>query len=330
MRAIILPAPGRVELVNDQPEPEPGPHDVVVAIRAVGLCGSDLSVFDGTRSTPWLPWVMGHEGGGDIVAIGDEVHDREVGQRVVIEPNYPCLTCPQCRLGHTSACAQRGIVGINVPGLLAERVAVPARFTWPVDSAAPSELLACVEPLVVARSAVQSSGVAAGDRCLVVGAGSQGLLVCLSLLAIGAQPEIIDPHQGRAKLAVDLGAKHAKDGNDYPFVFETAGAPAAVREALDRAARLGKVVLIGLHPADLPLSILELVRRQLTLQGKLIYDHPQDFADTLSALDHGFLPIRVIGARFVPDDAATAFSQARTVVGKTWIDLSPWQSRMTA
>jgi alcohol dehydrogenase/L-iditol 2-dehydrogenase len=171
---------------------------------------------------------------------------------------------------------------------------------------------------------VQSSGVGKDDRCLVVGAGSQGLLVCLSLLAIGAQPEVIDPHLGRATLAVELGAQHAKAGNDYKFVFETAGTPAAVREALDRTATLGTVVLIGLNPADLPLSILELVRRQLTLQGKLIYNHPRDFADTLSALDHGFLPSRVIGARFIADDAAAAFAQARAVVGKTWIDLSPW------
>ncbi|HEX6338803.1 MAG TPA: alcohol dehydrogenase catalytic domain-containing protein [Jiangellaceae bacterium] len=324
MRAIVLSAPRRVGVVNDWPEPEPGPHDVVVAMRAVGLCGSDLSVFDGTRPTPRLPWVMGHEGGGDIVAVGELVRDREAGQRVVIEPNYPCLACRQCRLGHTSACAERGIVGINVPGLLAERVAVPARFTWPLDSEAPGELLASVEPFAVARSAVHSSGVGKNDRCLVVGAGSQGLLVCLSLLASGAQPDVIDPHQGRAELAVDLGARHAGLGHDYPFVFETAGAPAAVREALDRVAPLGTVVLIGLHPDDLPLSILELVRRQLTLKGALIYDHPRDFADTLRMLDHGFPPSRVIGARFVPDDAATAFAQARAVVGKTWIDLAAW------
>ncbi|HEX6327883.1 MAG TPA: alcohol dehydrogenase catalytic domain-containing protein [Jiangellaceae bacterium] len=324
MRAVVLSAPGRVELVDDWPEPDPGPHDVIVAIRGVGLCGSDLNVFYGARPTPRLPWVMGHEGGGDIVAVGTQVHDREVGQRVVIEPNYPCLTCQPCRSGHTSACTERDVVGMNVPGLLAERVSVPARFTWPIDSEAPGELLASVEPFAVARSAVQSSGVGKEDRCLVVGAGSQGLLVCLSLLAIGAQPEVIDPHQGRAELAVGLGARHAKDRNDYSFVFETAGAPAAVREALDRAAPLGTVVLIGLHPADLPLSILELVRRQLTLQGKLIYDHPRDFADTLSALDHGILPSLVIGARFTADDAAAAFGQARTVVGKTWIDLSAW------
>lgn len=320
----MLSAPRKVELVSDWPEPEPGPHDVVVAIRGVGLCGSDLSVFDGARSTPTLPWVMGHEGGGDIVAVGERINDREVGQRVVIEPNYPCLTCRLCRSGNTSACAERSIVGINVPGLLAERVAVPARFTWPIASNAPGELLATVEPFAVARSAVQSSGVGDQDRCLVVGAGSQGLLVCLSLLAIGAHPDVIDPHGGRASLAVDLGARHARDCNDYPFVFETAGDPAAVREALDRAAPLGTVVLIGLDPADLPLSILELVRRQLTLRGKLIYNHPRDFADTLRAVDHGAMPSRVIGARFGPSDAAAAFSQARTVVGKTWIELSSW------
>lgn len=326
MKAIVLSSPRRVDLIQDWPEPVPGPHDVVVAIRGVGLCGSDLSVFEGTRPTPRLPWVLGHEGGGDIIAVGDQVHDREVGQRVVIEPNYPCLTCPRCHSGHTSTCGERGIVGINVPGILAERVAVPARFAWPIDSEAPGELLASVEPLAVARSAVESSGVAEGDRCLVVGAGSQGLLVCLSLIALGAQPDVVDTHRGRTDFAVDLGARHAEGGRDYPFVFETAGAAAAVREALDRAAPLATVVLIGLNSADLPLSIQELVRRQLTLRGKLIYDHPRDFADTLNSLGHGPLLSRVIGATYAPDDAGDAFSQARTVVGKTWIDLSTWHA----
>jgi threonine dehydrogenase-like Zn-dependent dehydrogenase len=324
MRAAVLSAPGRVEVVGNWPEPAPGPHDVVVAVRGVGLCGSDLSVYDGTRPVRTMPWVMGHEGGGDIVAVGDQVRDRAIGQRVVIEPNYPCLRCRHCRSGRTSACGDRGIVGIDLPGLLAERVAVPARFTWPVDGGAPGELLASVEPFAVARSAVQGSGVGTGDRCLVVGAGSQGLLVCLSLLALGARPDILDPHHGRAEFAVELGARRAQDGRDYPFVFETAGVTTAVRTALDRAAPMAIVVLIGLDPADLPLSTLDLVRRQLTLQGKLIYNHPHDFADTLGALNDGISPSLVVRAGFAPDDAGAAFAQARTVAGKTWIDLSRW------
>jgi alcohol dehydrogenase/L-iditol 2-dehydrogenase len=324
MMAVVLSAPGRVEVVTDWPEPVPGPRDVIVAIRGVGLCGSDLSVYDGTRPVPAMPWVMGHEGGGDIVALGDQVRDREIGQRVVIEPNYPCLACPHCTSCQTSACAERRVVGITMPGLLAERVAVPARFTWPVNAHAPGELLASVEPLAVARSAVRDSGIGKGDRCLVVGAGSQGLLVCLSLLEVGAHPEVIDPHDGRVDFAVELGAQRAGDDTDYLFVFETAGVPAAVRTALDRAAPAATVMLIGLDHANLPLSELELVQRQLTLRGKLIYNHPQDFADTLAALEDGILPASVLRAGFAPADASVAFARARSFVGKTWIDLSQW------
>jgi threonine dehydrogenase-like Zn-dependent dehydrogenase len=324
MRAVVLSAPGRVELVSDWPEPVPGPRDVIVAIRGVGLCGSDLSVYDGTRPVPTMPWVMGHEGGGDIVAVGNQVRDREIGQRVVIEPNYPCLVCRHCVSGQTSACGSRGIVGMNMPGLLAERVAVPAMFTWPVHAHAAGELLASVEPLAVARSAVRDSGIGKGDRCLVVGTGSQGLLVCLSLLAVGAEPEVIDPHHGRVELAVELGAQRAGDDNDYPFVFETAGAPAAVRTAVDRAAPAATIVLIGLDPARLPLSESEMVQRQFTLRGKLIYNHPRDFADTLAALEDGILPASVLRAGFAPADASVAFARARSFVGKTWIDLSQW------
>jgi len=122
MRAIVYTAPQQVATVADWPEPEYGPHDVVVAMRAVGLCGSDLTVYDGHRPTPSVPWVMGHEGGGTVVAVGAEVRDRYVGQTVVIEPNYPCLDCAACRSGVTSDCPHRVIVGINAPGLLAERL----------------------------------------------------------------------------------------------------------------------------------------------------------------------------------------------------------------
>jgi threonine dehydrogenase-like Zn-dependent dehydrogenase len=326
MRAVVLSAPHRLDVVTDWPEPVPGPDDVVVAVHGVGLCGSDLGVYDGARSVPQLPWVMGHEGGGDIVDVGERVRDRSVGQRVVIEPNYPCLTCNACRTGHTSACGTRGVVGMNVPGLLAERVAVPAQFTWPVDAKASGEMLASIEPLAVARAAVRSAAIRDVDRCLVLGAGSQGLLVCMSLIAEGVRPAVTDPHDGRTALAVDLGAVRAGDDETYPFVFETAGVTAAVRSAVERVSPLGTVILIGLDSADLPLTTLDLVRRQLTLRGKLIYDHPSDFADTLRAVDDGLDPSIVIRAGIPPEDAAAAFAQARTVVGKSWIDLASWHA----
>lgn len=174
MRAVALVAPGQVKIVDDWPEPECGPTDVVVQIRGVGLCGSDLSVFDGKRKIPELPWVFGHLGGGDIVAVGPDVRDRQVGQRVVIEPNVADLTCEACRDGHTSACESREIVAITRTGILAERVAVPAEFAWPIPNTWADAALACFEPLAVADTAVRRAQVPCGTECLVVGAGSQG------------------------------------------------------------------------------------------------------------------------------------------------------------
>ena len=326
MRAIVYTAPQQVATVADWPEPDCGPNDVVVAMRAVGLCGSDLTVYDGHRPTPSLPWVMGHEGGGTIVAVGTEVRDRHVGQTVVIEPNYPCLACAACRSGVTSDCPNRVIVGMNAPGLLAERVAVPARFAWPLPDGSPDELLACFEPLAVGRSALRRAGVTAGQRCLVVGAGSQGLFLSLSLLALGAEPWVTDPHEGRVALAEQLGARRAPlDGETYPHVLETSGAPQAFDTALRCVASTGTVTLIGLGHHPVQLSVADVVRRGLTLRGSIIYDHPRDFADTRDSLrDIDMRPQRTLNPGITPEAAAEAFAEARTAPGKSWIDLSSW------
>ncbi len=145
MKAIVYTGPGQVRVVEDWPEPVCAPDEVVVQMRAVGLCGSDLSVYDGHRDLPSLPWLMGHEGGGELVEVGEQVSDRRVGERVVIEPNLSCLSCPACLSGVTSDCPKRRILGMNAPGVLAERVAVPAAFVLPVPAAWPDQVLACFE-----------------------------------------------------------------------------------------------------------------------------------------------------------------------------------------
>ena len=153
MRAAVLLAAGQVAVVDDWPEPTCGPEEVVVAIHGVGVCGSDLAVVRGERAVPRLPWVLGHEATGQIVEVGAAVTGRERGQHVVIEPNFCCLTCSHCRAGATATCQQRRVCGMSEPGLLAERVAVPARFTWPVPARWPVEDRVCVEPLAVAMTA---------------------------------------------------------------------------------------------------------------------------------------------------------------------------------
>jgi alcohol dehydrogenase/L-iditol 2-dehydrogenase len=218
------------------------------------------------------------------------------------------------------------IVGMNAPGLLAERVVVPARFAWPLPDGTPDELLACFEPLAVGRSALRRAGVTAGQRCLVVGAGSQGLFLSLSLLALGAEPWVTDPHEGRVALAEQLGARRAPlDGETYPHVLETSGAPQAFDTALRCVASTGTVTLIGLGHHPVQLSVADVVRRGLTLRGSIIYDHPRDFADTRDSLrDSDMRPQRTLNPGVAPEAAAEAFAEARTAPGKSWIDLSSW------
>ncbi|MBV9803993.1 MAG: alcohol dehydrogenase catalytic domain-containing protein, partial [Solirubrobacterales bacterium] len=232
MRAALLVAPEKLELVDDWPEPDLPAEAVIVQMTALGICGSDLAVWSGQRPPDTFPWIIGHEAIGEIVAVGDAVTDRAVGDRVVIEPNYPCGICPSCRRGSTATCTNRLAVGINAPGLLRERAAVPAAFAWPAPANISNEDLVCAEPVAVAQSAVETSGLASGGRCLVVGAGAQGLFVCQLAVALGAEVSVIEPQAARVVLAEELGATPAQPDEEFPLVFETSGSTGGVLAAL--------------------------------------------------------------------------------------------------
>lgn len=322
MKAAVLTAPRHLSVVS-VPDPECGPNDVVVGMRAVGLCGSDLAVYRGTRAVATMPWTMGHEGVGEIVAVGSAVIDRHVGQQVAVEPNYCCFSCPACVDGRTSACQNRLAVGMNHPGLLSEYAAVPAEFAWPVDDRVSLADLVCAEPMTVTYSALRRSGVRAGDDCLVIGAGSQGLFLCQALLALGAHPIVQEPHDGRRELAQALGATTvAADTCELPLLFETSGAPDVLATALRRLARHGTAVLVGLNSTPIGVSTADLVQRQLTLKGSLIYDHPTDFAATIAVLEAGRVrPSRILHRGFGFTDTAEAFAAAPSIPGKVWIEI---------
>jgi threonine dehydrogenase-like Zn-dependent dehydrogenase len=319
MRAVVLRSPHRVTVEQDWPEPECGPTDAIVTVHGVGLCGSDASVVAGHRSVPRLPWVLGHEAYGVIETVGARVTDRHRGQLVAVEPNYPCLACPTCRTGRTSGCPARRIVGISEPGMLAERVAVPDAFTWPIPQDWSAEDMVCIEPLTVALNAVALAEVAPGQRCLVLGAGSQGQLVCLAVRHAGGIPFAVDPHGGRLELARSLGA-HDDDGGRYPIVIETSGAPSAFEQAVLRAAPGARVIVVGQSTVAARIATFTIVQRFLTIRGCLIYDHPAGFAGTIAAMSEGGVePGRVVRARFALDDAPRAFAESAATPGKTWI-----------
>jgi threonine dehydrogenase-like Zn-dependent dehydrogenase len=322
MRAVVLgSSPWSLRVTDDWPEPDAGSGQVLVRVLGVGICGSDLALLAGRRRAPVHPWVPGHEAFGEVVETGDGVDAARVGQRVVIEPNYPCLRCCACRAGLTSMCPDRVIVGFTAPGMLAELAVVPAAHAWPVPGGWADAGAVCAEPLTVALAAIRRSGAQPGSRCLVVGAGSQGALLCLALAARGIAPYLLEPNEGRRRLAVSLGARPAGPGDaGFGTVFETSGAEAALGEAVRRAAHGATIMLIGLGGRAAGIDTGLVVRRQLTLRGSLIYDHPGDFAATLAS---GIpAPERVLHACYPLAEATAAFRAAGAAPGKTWIRVS--------
>jgi threonine dehydrogenase-like Zn-dependent dehydrogenase len=321
MRAVVLDAePRGLRLVSDWPEPEPGPGEVLIQVRGVGICGSDLALHAGRRQPPSFPWVVGHETFGEIAATGPGVDCGRAAQRVVVEPNIPCASCPACQTGRTSACPHRKVLGFSVPGTLAERIVVPADFAWPVPSDWGDGDAVCAEPLTVALAAVRRAMTFKADteRCLVIGAGSQGTLTCVALAASGITPAVLDPQPGRQALAAEFGARPAGPGEGgFGLVFETSGAPEALAEAVDRAARGALIVLMGLNSQPVPVVTQRIVQLQLTLMGSLIYDHPGDFAGVTGEPNRE--PGRVLRACYPMAEAEAAFRAAATVPGKTWI-----------
>lgn len=321
MKAALLVSPGRI-VVDEVPDPRPGPGEVEIAVGGVGLCGSDFSVFSGSWSTPATPWVMGHEAFGTVVTVGAGVPGERIGEVVVVEPNSPCFACDACRSGWTSACSARRSVGMNRPGALAERLVVPSPFAWRIAALDPRDLV-CVEPSSVVHAALRRIGDDLPDEALVVGVGAQGLLMSLALVDRGIAVHAFDVNADRVAFAAELGATPMPpDEGDGRFglVVDTVGSPESVDLAVARLRVGGTVLLLGLDARPLGITAQTLVRRQALVRGSLTYDHPADFADTIHRVEtREFVPGRIVTDAFDLDAAQDAFDHSRRAVGKTWI-----------
>lgn len=322
MRAALLVSPGRLE-IDDVPDPEPGPDDVRILVRGVGLCGSDISVFSGKWKAPSLPWIMGHEAFGTIEAVGQRVSAMRMGEVVVVEPNIACFECAQCRLGRTSACERRQSVGMNRAGALAERLVVPGRFAWPVTLREPATLV-CVEPFTVVETALRRLRRPLPEVALVVGAGAQGVLMCVALLRRGIRVQVVDVNQDRAQFALGLGAEREAMDERFDLVVDTVGSPESNRTAVGRAAVSATLLVLGLDARPLELTSQTLVRRQLEVRGSLTYDHPADFRETIALLERDSLDLdRIVTHEYSLDEVQEAFDRSPSAPGKAWVRVAP-------
>ena len=287
MKALVLEAYNQL-VYKDVAAPVLLPGEVLIAVAACGICGSDIHGWDGSTGRRVPPIIMGHEAAGVIAAVGEGVCDWQAGDRVTFDSNLTCGACHYCRQGLGNLCDNRRVLGVSCveyrkEGAFAEYVAVPASALHPLPGNLSFERAVLVEPLSIALHAVGRPKPRLGDSAVVVGAGMIGLMVVQALRAAGCGTIVsIDLMPSRLEMARQLGADagvraDAPDllaevlahtaGRGADLVFEAVGAGTALQTAVSCARKGGSLTLIGnLAPrADLPLQAV--VTRELTLYG---------------------------------------------------------------
>jgi L-gulonate 5-dehydrogenase len=338
MRQLVTIGPGQLAF-RDAPEPVPGPDEALLAVEAVGICGSDLHLYAGDHPYARFPTVQGHEFGGRVLALppGYEGPVR-VGQRVAVEPLLVCGECLPCRRGRRNCCVRMRTYGVHLDGALSERIAVRAGLLHEAEGL-PPELVVLVETTSIALQATRRGSVAAGDTVVVLGAGPVGLAVAVAATDRGARVLAVDTLATRLELARGLGVERtaragADDvtaavadwtGGDGPtVVVEATGVPAVLEQAVGMVAPSGTVVVVGLSSDRVSFPMLELTRKELTIVGSR--NSVGAFADAVDLVrrEHPRLA-RLVTHRFPIEQGAEAFELAHHEpgrVGKVVIDVA--------
>lgn len=265
--------------IDDVPTPRPEPGEILVRVRAVAICPSDLRLYqDGHASgvVPDHPMIQGHEFAGEVAEVGEGVDGPPVGTPVAVEPSWHCGECDTCLAGHENLC--RNIVFPSFPqtdGALAEYIACPAFSVAALPEGVSFVEGALVEPLGVGIHAVRLSDVRGDDRVAILGAGTIGMCVMLVLRARGvSQITVVEPIEARRRWPAELGADPVVASHEEllaadfeaDVVFECSGDNEAVEQAMSLTRPAGRVVVVGIpHPDQVTFDSTIPRRKQLTV-----------------------------------------------------------------
>jgi L-iditol 2-dehydrogenase len=311
VKALVFRGPHAMP-VEDRPEPAVGPGDVLVDVRASGICGSDVHGYAGATGRRRVGVVMGHEAAGEAAVVGGDVRSVRAGDRVVLRSILSCGRCDRCTAGAPNLCRRRRGLGMHLDGAYAERVVVPEALVARLPDGVPWDEAALVEPLAVALHAVALTPFASGDRVAVIGAGPIGLLAVLAARQRGAGTIVVtdrDPH--RLDLARSLGADLVVDvsGTDgatalsglagtVDAVVEAVGISPTVAQSIRLARPGGHVTWIGNSAPEVELPMQALVTSEITVRGA--YGFVDEFAEALDAIASRQIDVRPLVEHVAP------------------------------
>ncbi len=310
LRAALITRPYEVKVI-ERDIPEVKENEVLISVRACGICGSDLHIYRGRHPFVKEPRIPGHEFSG-IVVEGDEYSK---GERVTVEPLIPCGKCELCRRGEYNVCRSLKVLGVHVDGAMAEYVKVPKSRVFKLPKSLGFEEGALVEPLAVAVHVVKRAGIKLGDDVFIIGAGPIGLLILQVAKAVGARRIFIsDVIDYRLDVAEKLGADYiinpTRDDviqtiasltkyRGIDVTIEVAGARDTLYQALKVTRPHGKVVVVGFFEDEIVgVSATDIVAKELYIVGSRVYWH--DFPVALELMSTRTIDVKKIITHKLP------------------------------
>ena len=286
MLQVNMPEAFKIEY-RELPIPKIGNDDVLVQMKRVGVCGSDIQIYHGKHKYMKFPVVQGHEGSGVVARIGAGVQGIKVGDRVTIQPQVVCGECAPCRSGHYNVCKNLKVYGVHTGGMFAEYFSVPAAKVLVLPETLSFDEGALVEPAAVATGAIRRCGNLTGLNVVVLGAGAIGNLVAQVAVASGARKVVItDINQKRLAIAEKCGIhacvntreKKLKEvileqfGDDEAdIIIDCAGIKAIFNEAVAAARCSSKIVIVANYKEPVEVELPLFQRREVDLLGIMMY-----------------------------------------------------------
>lgn len=326
MKALVCTGPLQLEY-TDRPDPEPGAGDVLVRVKAVAICGSDVHGYTGSTGRRIAPVIMGHEASGVVEAVGPGAEAWATGTRVTFDSIVWCGECRPCRSGHTNLCEVRQTFGVSTPafrrdGAMAEYVVVPQRILHRLPDSVSFDAGAMVEPAAVAMHAARISRIEPGDIVVVVGAGLIGNLAMQAARTLGAalvaiadiQPERLElARRVGADLVIDSSAgdpatalERATERRTADVVLEAVGIQATIDLATDLARPGGSLTLVGNVQPRIEQNLQGIVSGELTIRGSSA--SAGEYPDCIERIADGRLRVAELVGRVEPlADGAAAF-----------------------
>ncbi len=287
MKAMLLSEYKKLSIV-DMPKPEVGPEDLLVQVKACGICGSDIHGWDGSSGRRIPPLVMGHEAAGIVAAVGSQVRGFKEGDRVTFDSTVSCGRCHYCRAGSINLCENRQVLGVSCNefrrhGAFAEYVIVPYNIAYQLPSQLSFDHAALIEAVSIAVHAANRTPVKLGDTAVVVGSGMIGLLVIQAIRLAGCSQVIaVDLEDSKLEVARSLGADHTLNpkktdvlaevkrltgGRGADVSLEVVGATPTVRSAIECTRKGGSITLVGNLAPNVEFPLQAAVTRELSIYG---------------------------------------------------------------